>query len=83
MLSSQSRRALSETLPASVAFAVFEFIDGTLATDPHRVGSPLRAPFDGYHRARRGPYRIRHRIDDEARVVAVVDISHRRDAYRT
>jgi mRNA-degrading endonuclease RelE of RelBE toxin-antitoxin system len=82
ILSAHARRALSETLPASVAFAVFEMIDGPLAADPHRVAAPLRATFDGYHRARRGPYRIRYRIDDDAGVVTVLDISHRRDAYR-
>lgn len=82
IVSSQVRRALSETLPSGVAFAVFEFIDGALRTDPHRVGAPLRPPFAGYHRARRGAYRIRYRIDDAARVVTVVDVSHRRDAYR-
>ena len=33
--------------------------------------------------ARRGTYRVIYRIDDEARVVTVVDIGHRRDVYRT
>lgn len=82
VVSSQVRRALSETLPAGVAFAVFEFIAGQLAANPHRVGASLRAPFEGYHRARRGSYRIRFRIDEAARTVTVVDVSHRKDAYR-
>lgn len=83
ILSPQVRRALSDTLPSNVAFAVFEFIDGPLATNPHRVGAALRAPFAGYHSARRGPYRIRYRIDDEARLVTVVQVSHRGTAYRS
>ena len=33
--------------------------------------------------ARRGTYRVIYRIDDKARVVTVVDVAHRRDAYRT
>jgi mRNA interferase RelE/StbE len=33
--------------------------------------------------ARRGTYRVIYRIDDKARVVPVVDVAHRRDAYRT
>jgi mRNA-degrading endonuclease RelE of RelBE toxin-antitoxin system len=33
--------------------------------------------------ARRGMYRVIHRIDDKARVVTVVDVGHRRDVYRT
>lgn len=83
VLSPQAVRALTETLPSTVAFAVFEFIDGPLAEHPQRVGAPLRAPFDGYYRARRGEYRIRYRINETQRLVTVVQISHRRDAYRT
>jgi len=45
-----------------------------------RVGAPLRAPFDGYRRARRGEYRVRYRIDEEKRQIVVMDIDHRRDA---
>jgi mRNA-degrading endonuclease RelE of RelBE toxin-antitoxin system len=33
--------------------------------------------------ARRGTYRIIYRIDDENRIVTVVDVDRRRDAYRT
>ena len=33
--------------------------------------------------ARRGTYRVIYRIDDKAQVVTVVDVAHRRDAYRT
>jgi mRNA interferase RelE/StbE len=33
--------------------------------------------------ARRGTYRVIYRIDHKARVVAVVDVAHRRDFYRT
>lgn len=33
--------------------------------------------------ARRGTYRVIYRIDDDARVVTVVDMGHRRDVYRT
>lgn len=82
VLSAQARRALSETLPSGAAFAVFEFIDGPLAQNPHRVGAPLRAPFDDCYRARRGPYRVRYLIDDDSRVVTVLNVSHRSDAYR-
>ena len=47
-----------------------------------RVGTPLRAPFEGLWRARRGEYRLRYRIDVDSRQVVVLDIDHRRDAYR-
>ena len=74
-------RQLAERLPESAADACVEFMYGPLAENPHRVGAPLRKPFDGYWRARRGEYRVRYTIDDERAVVVVLDISHRRDAY--
>jgi mRNA-degrading endonuclease RelE of RelBE toxin-antitoxin system len=83
VLSPGARRALSESLPATAAFAAWEFINGPLRTNPRRVGAPLHAPFEGLWRARRGEYRVRYRIDDERRTVFVVDVDHRRDAYRS
>ena len=77
------RRALSELLPAAVAFSAFEFIKGPLAENPYRVGAALKAPFLGLYRARRGEYRIRYLIDEDARRVVVLDIDHRRDAYHS
>ena len=75
-------RQLAESLPEAVAAACVEFLYGPLAENPHRVGAPLRKPFEGHWRARRGQYRVRYTIDDTAAVVHVLDISHRRDAYR-
>jgi mRNA-degrading endonuclease RelE of RelBE toxin-antitoxin system len=77
------RRALAETLPEAVAAAAYEFITGPLLEEPHRVGKQLLPPLDDRLSARRGTYRVIYRIDDEARVVTVVDIGHRRDIYRT
>jgi mRNA-degrading endonuclease RelE of RelBE toxin-antitoxin system len=73
---------LTERLPEAAASACVEFLYGPLATEPHRVGAPLRKPFEGQWRARRGEYRVRYTIDDQNDTVTVVDISHRRDAYR-
>lgn len=81
LLSPSVKRTLAERLPEGVAFAAVEFIYGPLAENPWRVGGPLRAPYEGYHRARRGEYRVRYRIDEEHRRVFVVDVDHRRDAY--
>jgi mRNA-degrading endonuclease RelE of RelBE toxin-antitoxin system len=77
------RRALTETLPEAVAAAAYEFITGPLLSQPHRVGKRLLAPLDDRFTAQRGTYRVIYRIDDETRVVTVVDIGHRRDVYRT
>ncbi len=43
----------------------------------------MRPPFDGLWRARRGEYRVRYRIDDETLRVIVLDVDHRRDAYKS
>jgi mRNA interferase RelE/StbE len=77
------RRALSEILPEAVATAAYEFITGPLLREPYRVGKRLLPPMDDRFSARRGTYRIIYRIDDKTRVVTVVDVDHRRDAYRT
>ncbi|HEY5857052.1 MAG TPA: type II toxin-antitoxin system RelE/ParE family toxin [Aldersonia sp.] len=75
-------RQLAETLPEAAAAASLEFLYGPLAENPHRVGAPLHKPFEGHWRARRGEYRVRYTIDEAASVVNVLDVSHRRDAYR-
>jgi mRNA interferase RelE/StbE len=77
-----ARRQLSENLPEAVAAAAYEFVTGPLLADPHRVGKQLRPPLQDRHSARRGTYRVIYRIDDGNRTVTVVDIAHRRDAYR-
>jgi mRNA-degrading endonuclease RelE of RelBE toxin-antitoxin system len=77
------RRALTETLPEAVATAAYKFICGPLLSQPHRVGKRLLPPLDDRFSARRGSYRIIYRIDDDARIVTVVDVAHRRDVYRT
>lgn len=76
-------RQLAEYLPEAVDAACVEFLFGPLADNPLRVGAPLRPPFAGQWRARRGEYRVRYRIDNAEHVVYVLDIDHRRDAYRS
>jgi mRNA interferase RelE/StbE len=78
-----ARRAIAETLPEAVAVPAFELITGPLLEQPHRVGKRLLPPLDDRYSARRGTYRGTYRIDDEARVVTVVDLGHRRDVDRT
>lgn len=77
------RRALTDLLPEAAAVAAWEFISGPLVTAPRRVGTPLRAPFDGHWVARRGEYRVRYEIHDAAHAVRILDIDHRRDACRS
>jgi len=75
-------RQLAEGLPEAVAAACVEFLYGPLAENPQHLGTPLRKPFEGHWRARRGQYRVRYAIDDAAAAVHVLDINHRRDANR-
>ena len=83
IFSRQARRNLHENLPLDVAVAAMETIDGPLTANPHRAGKPLEEPFDGYHSARRGTYRIIYRINEDKHTVEIHSIRHRRDAYRT
>lgn len=76
-----AHRALAETLAPSTAFAAWEFINGPLREAPRRVGEPLLEPLRGDWSARRGYRRVRYRIDEAKKLVTVVDIAHRSDAY--
>jgi mRNA interferase RelE/StbE len=78
-----ARRKLTEHLPETVATAAYEFIVGSPLDSPYRVGKQLRPPLDDRHSARRGTYRVIYRIDDQSHTVTVLDVAHRRDAYRT
>lgn len=71
-----SRRALRR-LPEKVATVAAEFVYGSLAASPHRVGKPLRLGLEGLHSARQGDYRVVYRINDDRRVVTVMAIEHR------
>lgn len=81
--SATARRALTTTLPEKIATAAFEFIEGPLAENPHRLGKQLREPLHPLFSARRGEYRVVYDIvDDEVRI-DVVAVAHRRDVYRS
>jgi mRNA interferase RelE/StbE len=82
-LARPARRALTDELPVKVAAAAWELIDGPLRDNPQRLGKPLRAPFAGHRVARRSSYRVPYRIDEDRRMVVVLDVRARADAYRT
>lgn len=69
-------------LPEKVRTAALELIFGSLATDPKRVGKPLVGELAGLWSARRGDYRVVYEIDEEAFVVLIHRVQHRRHAYR-
>jgi mRNA-degrading endonuclease RelE of RelBE toxin-antitoxin system len=75
-------RAISQQLPEPVAAAVIEFLTSSLIREPRRVGKQLRRELAGIWSARRGTYRVLHRINEERREVIVLRIEHRSDVYR-
>jgi mRNA interferase RelE/StbE len=79
--SAAARRRLG-MLPLSVATALYEHLTGPVAANPRRLGKPLDAPFEQVLSARRGEYRALYTVDERARVVTVLAVAHRRDAYR-
>lgn len=71
-----------QALPMPVAVAALNLIRGDLAENPQRVGKALLPPLQGQHSARRGEYRSRYRINEPDQVVTILEVKHRRDAYR-
>jgi mRNA interferase RelE/StbE len=78
---SPARRQV-DRLPVAVAAAVIETFEA-IASNPRRLGKPLRFELAGCWSARRGPYRIIYRIDDASHTVSVLAVAHRADVYRT
>ncbi len=78
---SAARRSLNR-LPDKVATAAVEFVYGSLAANPSRVGKALALGLEGLHSARRGDYRVIYGIDHEERRVGIIAVEHRSDAYR-
>lgn len=84
VFSRPAARALGERLPAAVAVAAIDFINGPLSDNQQRVGGPLHGePRRGCRSARRGTYRTVYRIDQSTHSVFVLRIAHRRDVYST
>jgi mRNA interferase RelE/StbE len=71
-----------DKLPPRILAAVIEFAFGDLAREPRRVGKPLGRELAGHHSARRGPYRVLYRIDDDTETIWVHRVDHRADVYR-
>ena len=71
-----------DRLPEKVRPAAAETVSGPLSENPRRPGKPLVGRLQGLHAARRGDHRIIFEIDDDARLVIVHRVQHRRHAYR-
>ena len=76
-----ARRDL-QRIPPRIVPAIIEFVFGDLAVAPQRVGKPLERDLSGSFSARRGPYRVLYRIDEDAKLVTLLRVAHRADVYR-
>jgi mRNA interferase RelE/StbE len=68
-------------LPERYTTAVLELLP-RIAENPRRLGKPLRFEPAGQWSARRGPYRVIYRIDEDPGLVFVLAAPHRADVYR-
>jgi len=70
-----------EKLPSSIAWRIVDRIEG-LAKAPRPPGVIKLQGSKNLWRMRVGDYRVIYTIDDDARIVDVSVLRHRRDAYR-
>ena len=80
LLESRARRELRR-LPSATYRRVISVLKG-LADNPRPYGCRKIAGSTSDWRVRVGDYRIVYEIDDAARVVRVMYVRHRREAYR-
>ncbi len=76
----RARRSLRQLEPL-VRKAVAQVID-SLAIDPRPPGFLPLTGHRPYLRVRSGDYRVIYAVDDQARVVIVAAVGHRREIYR-
>jgi mRNA-degrading endonuclease RelE of RelBE toxin-antitoxin system len=75
-------RGQLDRLPVSLAAAVLETL-GAIASDRRRRGTQLRFELEGCFSARRGPYRVIYRIDDDpSAAVSVLAVTNRGEVNR-
>jgi mRNA interferase RelE/StbE len=79
VISREPSRELTR-LPKSMVKRVFAKLDG-LGINPRPSGSKKLVGYVDLWRIRVGDYRVIYRIEDDRRVVTVLRIQHRRDAY--
>jgi mRNA interferase RelE/StbE len=77
----RSAREELEDLPESVALRVLARIE-TLAEEPRPRGCCKLTGSANLWRIRVGDYRVLYAIDDPGRLVDIIAVRHRKDAYR-
>lgn len=76
-----ARRAL-KSLPKKVLRQIDRHILA-LAENPYPPGcKKLKGEVEGLHRIRVGDYRVLYKVEAERLLIVIVDVGHRREAYR-
>jgi mRNA interferase RelE/StbE len=81
LIKTSAAKELEAVEPRSVRARIVSRIE-SLAANPRPRGSQKLAGDEERHRIRQGSYRVVYAIDDEARVVEVFKVGHRREVYR-
>jgi mRNA interferase RelE/StbE len=68
-------------IPAKILREIYRIIE-LLAENPRREGVEKIKGSDNLYRIRVGDYRVIFEIDDKEKIVLIVYIRHRKDAYR-
>lgn len=79
---SRTARKHLDGLPEHVQARALREI-AALQDDPRPHGCVKLSGFTDEYRIRIGDYRVRYRVDDTATEVAVIDVRHRKDIYRS
>jgi mRNA interferase RelE/StbE len=76
----RSARKELESLPNSVVIRIFSKIE-SLAAEPRPNNCRKLQGFTNLWRIRIGDYRVIYSIDDNAKIVDIITVRHRREAY--
>lgn len=68
-------------LDLAVRQRIRKSIETKLVIDPLRFGKPLRHSLHHLRSLRVGDYRVLYHLDQDAQMVSIVSIGHRRDKY--
>jgi mRNA interferase RelE/StbE len=80
LFSSRAKKELL-ALPGKVILAIEAKIDG-LAKEPRPSGCKKLQGSENEYRIRIGNYRVIYTVADVVRIVTIIKIAHRKDAYR-
>lgn len=78
-----NEKALKELskLDKQVAKRIENKINQHLCKAPERLGETLTGVFAGTYKYRIGDYRVIYKIQDDALIIAIIRVGHRKDVY--